>query len=217
MKKSTLSFLVFFVLGGAILFGVISVRVAQAGGILNFMPSILAASQAPIFREKTGHHPRGYDHTVMLVKYHGIARTVITSYSGLSKPEKENWPGIYQTIDEYQNLLSWAREIPNQEDWEVYQKPAGHYLFKGFVDPQRVVVYRSISTHHDKKGYHYSVAVAWYADAWHILVTSYDGRSWVTESEWPGLNQVITSMQLPPPGTPGNNGDIYGNQFVGHY
>ena len=215
MRKLAL-FLLIFVFGGTILFGVMSVRVAQAGGILNFMPSILAASQAPIFRQKTGHHSKGYDHTVMLVKYHGIARTVITSYSGLSKPEKENWTKIYQVIGEYQSLLSWARRIPGQEDWEVYQKPAGHYLFKGFVDPDRIVVYRSISKYH-KKNYRYSVAVAWYADAWHILVTSYDERSWATENEWPGLNQVITSMQLPPPGTPGNNGDIYGNQFVGHY
>ncbi len=216
MKKLTLSFLA-FVLGGAVLFGVMSVRVAQAGNnFVIFMPAIQAGSRAPIFREKAGHHSRGYDYTVMLVKYHGLARVVTTSYSDLSKPEKENWPGIYQTMDEYQSLLSWAREIPNQEDWEVYQKPPGHYLFKGFIDPKRIVVYRSIPKHH-KKNYRYSVAVAWYADAWHKLVTSYDDCSWVTESEWPGLNQVIASMQLPPPGTPGKAGDIWKNQFVGHY
>ncbi len=216
MRKLALSLLV-FVLGGILLFGVMSARVAQAGGVLNFMPAIQAGSRAPVFRQKTGHHSKGYDHTVMLVKYRGVARTVITSYSNLAKPGEKDWPRIYQVIDKYQSLLSWARKVPGQEDWDVYQKPAGHYLFKGFIDPERIVVYRSISKHHRKKGYHYSVAVAWYADAWHILVTSYDERSWVTENEWPGLHQVINSMQLPPPGTPGKNGDIWKNQFVGHY
>ncbi len=197
--------------------GCASVTSSLAANINQLMAGVWAATRPVAFRQKDTPHRRGYEVTVGMTVYQGNFKVLVTAWGGLPEPTPEEWPEVFVTIEWYKTFLREARAHSKEyEEWDVYVTSNGEVLYRGFISPNKTVVYRTTEKH-NIKGYRYSAMVVWYCNGWRKLVTSYDGRPWVTTAEWPALPQVLANMHLPPPGTPPGEDPWrpYKNQFVG--
>ena len=179
------------------------------------MSGVRAATRPVAFRQKEESHHKGYDTTVGMTMHKGKFRVLVTSWGGSSKPTPKEQPEVFAEIQWQKQFLKEARKARGAKEWDVYVSPVYGTIYRGFINSNKLVVYHTTSKHHEK-GYKYSINVVFYCGGWRILVTAYDNRVWPTEADWPEINQIISSMILPPAETPGQEWDTYGNQYVGY-